>query len=74
LFYGVLLCSVLSFGWKTAKPADGGLLFIGVLCWTVGYLAFGFWDILKLIIATSFFPFWMFDGVIIGEYSRTQSL
>lgn len=73
LLYSVLLCSVLWYGWKASKRSDHGLLIIGLLCGMVGYLAFGFWDVLQLIIATSFFPFWILAGAIVGEYTRTRS-
>jgi hypothetical protein len=73
VLYVATLVLVLWSGWQ-AVTADGSvnnrLLLVSVLSGMVGYLAFGFWDILPLIKITALFPFWILAGAVVGEYRR----
>ena len=74
LLYIAVLGSVLWYGWRAVKDHAGNeLMFVGLLCGVIGYLAFGFWDILQLIKVSSFLPFWILVGAMVGE-SKRQSI
>jgi O-antigen ligase len=71
--YVIVVCSVLWYSWKLGLEAsDNNLLYIGIFCGMIGYLAFGFWDVLQLIKITSLIPFWILAGAIVGEYVKTH--
>ncbi|ELY84390.1 O-antigen ligase family protein [Natrinema gari] len=71
LLYIAALVSIL---WNVGKLCtdigEYGLLSVGIFCGIVGYLSFGFWDILPLIKLSSLIPFWMLAGAVLGEYTR----
>jgi hypothetical protein len=76
VLYLATLVIVLRYGWRAATAdvtGENRLLFLGVLSGMVGYLAFGFWDILSLIKVTGLFPFWILAGAVVGQYRRQSS-
>jgi len=70
VLYMLILVSVIWCGWKTMNHrTNNQLLILGMICGIVAYLAFGFWDHLQLDRPTSFIPFWVLSGAIIGMYT-----
>lgn len=71
LCYLALLGAVVWAGWVGAKHSESGLLLAGMLCGMVGYFAYAFWAITPLIMSTSFFPFWILAGAVVGAYAKS---
>ncbi|MBP1987798.1 O-antigen ligase family protein [Halolamina salifodinae] len=73
LLYIVVLGSVLWYTWKIVGSSNSdALLFLGIFCGMLGYLAFGFWDHLPLTRVTSLIPFWLLAGTVVGEYMKIK--